>query len=133
MDWNVQNGTATVMSMSDGSASVYLSGGGGYIGGKGIIGVRVAAQKAVEEARAVRLPAQPTTSFPLPESHEVIFYLLTDGGVYTLRTNEQELKVAVHPLRKLVDAMQSVITQFRIWKAAAKSKADEANADPKPN
>src|SRR6516225_870477 len=30
MDWGVPNGTATVMALSDGSASIYLSGGGGY-------------------------------------------------------------------------------------------------------
>jgi hypothetical protein len=35
MDWGVKNGTATIVAMSDGSASVYFSSGGGYIGGGG--------------------------------------------------------------------------------------------------
>ncbi|HEX6495514.1 MAG TPA: hypothetical protein VF018_08530, partial [Acidobacteriaceae bacterium] len=33
MDWNVSNGTATVLAAADGTASVYLSSGGGFLGG----------------------------------------------------------------------------------------------------
>lgn len=33
MDWGVTNGTATVVAISDGTASIYLSSGGGSIGG----------------------------------------------------------------------------------------------------
>jgi hypothetical protein len=53
MDWGINNGTATVVAMSDGSASVYLSSGGGYIGGKGQEPIRLATEKAVEVARTV--------------------------------------------------------------------------------
>jgi hypothetical protein len=115
MDWGVQKGTASVVAMSDGSASVYLSSGGGYIGGIGQEPIRRAAQKAVEVARAVRLPSQPTTDYPLPEQHGVFFYFLTDAGVFVLRTSEQELNSSRHPLRELGDAMQRVITEYRLW------------------
>jgi hypothetical protein len=128
MDWALPNGTATVMSMIDGSASVYLSSGGGFIGGQGIETVRAAAQRAVAEARLVQRPKKPTTDFVLPSEHGVIFYLLTDAGVFSLRATEGELRSAEHPLRKLGDAMQSVIVHFREWKAGAK-----ASARPKPN
>ena len=33
MDWNVTNGTATVLAGAEGTASIYLSSGGGFIGG----------------------------------------------------------------------------------------------------
>lgn len=33
MDWHVPNGTFTVLAAWDGTASIYLSNGGGYIGG----------------------------------------------------------------------------------------------------
>ena len=115
MDWGVNNGTATVVAASDGSASVYFSGGGGYIGGKGQEPIRLAAQKAVEVARAVQLPSQPTTDFPLPETGGVFFYFLTDAGVFTFRTSVQELNSPSHPLRTLGDAIQGVITQYRMW------------------
>jgi hypothetical protein len=115
MDWGVNNGTATVIAASDGSASVYFSGGGGYIGGKGQEPIRAAAQRAVEVARTVHLPSQPTMDFPLPETHGVFFYLLTDAGVFVLRASVQGLNSPTHPLRKIGDAMQEVITQYRLW------------------
>jgi hypothetical protein len=116
MDWGVENGTATVVAMSDGSASVYFSSGGGWMGGKGIEPVRLAAQKAVEIARVVELPRDPTTNYPLPETHGVYFYFLTDAGVFICRTTEQDLNSRSHPLRQTGDAMQQVISQFRLWK-----------------
>ena len=115
MDWGMQGGTATVVALSDGSASVYFSTGGGYIGGKGQEPIRMAAQKAVEIAKLVELPAQPTTTFPLPERHGVFFYLLSDAGVFMFRTSEQELSSRQHPLGELGDSMQGVITQYRLW------------------
>jgi hypothetical protein len=138
MDWGVRNSAATVVAtvvaMSDGSASVYFSSGGGYLGGKGQEPVRIAAQKAVETARAVQLPAQPTTSYPLPEGHGVFFYLLTDAGVFMLRPSEQELNSPNHPLRKMGDAMQGVITEYRLWDERRKaSSSDGENTVGKPN
>lgn len=115
MDWGMQGGTATVVALSDGSASVYFSTGGGYLGGKGQEPIRLAAQKAVEIAKLVQLPAQSTATFPLPEQHGVFFYLLSDAGVFMLRASEQELSSRQHPLRDLGDSMQGVITQYRLW------------------
>lgn len=121
MDWGVQKGTATVVAMSDGSASVYFSSGGGYIGGHGQESIRKAAQNAVEVARSVEPSPSPITSYPLPEQHGVLFYLLTDAGVFKLSTSEHELNSTSHPLRKLGDAMQGVITQYRLWDQRRKS------------
>jgi len=115
MDWGVQRGTATVVASSDGSASVYFSFGGGYIGGRGQEPIRRAAQRAVEVAAGVQPLAHPTTAFPLPERGGVIFYLLTDSGVFSASTTEHDLNSTSHPLRKLGDAMQDVITQYRLW------------------
>jgi len=123
MDWGLQKGTATVLAMSDGSASVYFSTGGGYIGGKGQEPIRIAAERAIEAAKLVRLPQSPTTAFPIPEQHGVFFYFLTDAGVFMFRTSEQELNTNGHPLRKLGDSMQGVITQYRLWDERQKSES----------
>jgi len=123
MDWGVHTGTATVVAMSDGSASVYLSSGGGFIGGKGQDSIRQAAQKAVDIARSVQLPPEPTTDYPLPEQHGVFFYFLTDAGVFALRTSEKDVQSPGHPLRQLGDGMQAVITEYRLWDSRKKSQA----------
>ena len=115
MDWGVNNGIATVVAASDGSASVYFSSGGGYIGGIGQEPIRLAAQRAVDVARTVQLPPQPATDFPLPETGGVFFYFLTDAGVFTFQTSVSELNSPADPLRKIGDAMQEVITQYRLW------------------
>jgi hypothetical protein len=123
MDWGVGNGTATVLALSDGSASVYFSSGGGYLGGIGQEPIRDAAKKAVDVARSVQLPEQPTSSFSLPERHGVFFYFLTDAGVFVFRTSEQELNSSSRPLRKVGDAMQGVITEYRLWDERTKAGA----------
>ena len=66
---------ATVMSKSDGSASLYLSSGGGYKGGRGIETVQTAAQRAVAQARLIELPKFTTSDFLLAAVHGVNFYL----------------------------------------------------------
>jgi hypothetical protein len=114
MDWGVSSGTATVMALSDGSASIYLSGGGGYLGGQNQESVRNAALHAIEVAREYPSQMQKTTDYILPATGEIIFHLLTDSGVLTASEKENELRNPGHPLSKLGNAMQNVVTQYRI-------------------
>jgi hypothetical protein len=119
MDWGIENGTATVMALSDGSASIYMSSGGGYIGGQKEEAIRSAAVLAVRIAGEFQEQMLPTTDYILPTSGEVIFYNLTDAGVFTVSGKEAELRAPGHPLAKLGNAMQNIITQYRIledWK-----------------
>ncbi len=114
MDWGVPSGTATVMALSDGSASIYLSGGGGYLGGQNQESVRTAALNAIEIAREYPSQMHKTTDYILPATGEIIFYLLTDAGVLTASEKEIELRAPAHPLARLGNAMQNVVTQYRI-------------------
>jgi hypothetical protein len=119
MDWGVTNGTATVMALSDGSASIYLSGGGGYLGGQTKEPIRAAAHLAVATAAEFQPQMKATTDYVLPASGEVIFYILTDSGVFSASGKEEELREPGHPLGKLGNAMQNIVTQYRIledWK-----------------
>jgi hypothetical protein len=81
MDWGVGNGTATVVAISDGTASVYL---------------------------------RATDAYPLPQKGQVTFYALTDTGVFTASATQDELSSHSHPLSKLGDAAQNIITQYRL-------------------
>jgi hypothetical protein len=112
MDWGVVNGCATVVAFSDGNASLYLSGGGGAIGGKGVESIRNAAQRAVIAAAAVQPQTQIAPAFPLPKTGEVSFYLLTDSGVFTSAATVEEMGHG-HPLAKVGGAMQQIIAGFR--------------------
>lgn len=113
MDWGVTKGLATTVALSDGTASIYLSSGGGYIGGQAQDSIRKAAQTAVEIAAEFQPQMQATSTYPFPKQGEVIFYVLTDAGVFTGSVPEQELRTHHHPLWKLGDAAQAIITQYR--------------------
>jgi hypothetical protein len=114
MDWGLPHGSATVVALSDGNASVYLSNGGGYIGGQSHDTIRKAAQKTVVVANEVEPQMHATTSYPLPRPGEVAFYALTDSGVFTASALEDDLKNGHSPLSKLANAAQEVITQYRL-------------------
>ncbi|MBZ5655924.1 MAG: hypothetical protein LAO56_11700 [Acidobacteriia bacterium] len=115
MDWGIDAGTVTVVAMSDGSASIYLSSGGGSIGGIGQEPIRNAAKRAVTLAGEVQERMTEAKAFPLPATRQVHFYALTDAGVYTAGTSEAELRTGQSPFSKLGDAMQGIITEYRIF------------------
>ena len=113
MDWAIGNATATIVAYSDGNASVYLSSGGGFLGGIGKEPIRNAAKNAVAIANASKNSATLTTTYPMPEQGEVIFYLLTDEGVRTARASETELRSHQHAFSRLGDAAQAIVTAYR--------------------
>jgi hypothetical protein len=115
MDWGVPAGTATVAAYSDGTASIYLSGGGGYIGGgQSHESIRNAAMKTVEIAGELKSLMQPTTTYPLPQRGQVTFYVRTDAGVLTATASEDDLRSHRSPLYKLGDSAQTIITEYRL-------------------
>ena len=114
MDWGVTEGTVTVVAFSDGNASVYLSSGGGFIGGASHESIRKAAQRMVAIAAECQPQTHATTTYPLPQRAQVIFYLLTDSGAFTANAPQEELSSHHHSLAKLGDAGQEIITQYRL-------------------
>src|SRR5579863_8153750 len=54
------NGTATIVALADGTASMYYSGGGGFLGGIGVPSIRAAAINAVKSARSALMLLRPT-------------------------------------------------------------------------
>jgi hypothetical protein len=115
MDWGIAAGTATVVAVADGNASVYLSSGGGFIGGgQSHDSIRTAAKKTVELASEVQPLMRLTTTYPLPQRGYVTFYVLTDAGVFTATASEDEMKTHKSPLYKLGDSAQTIITEYRM-------------------
>jgi hypothetical protein len=119
MDWGVANGSATVVAIADGTASIYLSSGGGFIGGgQSHESIGQAAIRAVSIAAEFQPEMRHVTSYPLPASAEVCFYVLTDAGVFSASASEKELSAHRNRLYKLGDALQQVITQYRTIQSA---------------
>jgi hypothetical protein len=114
MDWGLETGSATVVALSDGTASVYLSTGGGSIGGgQSHEAIRNGAANAVRIAAGFQPSMRPATGYPLPSLDEVTFYVLTDTGVFSESAPAKDLSSDQHALSPLGDAMQEIISQYR--------------------
>lgn len=114
MDWGVNAGTATVVAVADGTVSIYLSSGGGSIGGgQSHATIRDAGRRFLGLAKDSLSKMEKTDEYPLPGKGQVYFYVRTDAGVFTARTSQQEMSSHRHPLSALGDAAQEIITQYR--------------------
>lgn len=119
MDWGLTEGSATVVAIGDGTASIYLSSGGGSIGGgQSHDSIRQAAMHAVSVAAEFQPEMRRVADYPLPGAHEVVFYVLTDTGVYSANVPEKELSAHTHRLSRLGDVLQQIITQYRVIQTA---------------
>jgi hypothetical protein len=115
MDWTAKSGVATVVAISDGSASIYYSRGGGSIGGGyGRPAIRNAALHAVSIASKFLDYMHLTDNFPLPESGGVIFYIVTERGVFMAKASVELVSTNRHPLSELGNSMQTIITEYRM-------------------
>jgi hypothetical protein len=106
-------GTATVVALGDGSASLYTSSGGGVIGAGRHERVARAALSFIETADGLGTGADPTTDPPLPRAHEVRFHWLTRRGIRTAVAREVGLKSGTSALAPLHGAGQCLIDEIR--------------------
>jgi hypothetical protein len=107
MEMAFPSGVATLVSVDDGTASLYTSTGGGVLGG---YSAREQAKQFVAEAEKHLAGMKPTKSFPYPEVGRVKFYVLTREGVYSAEADEEELVSGRHALSPLFFAGNEVLT-----------------------
>ncbi len=114
-DWDIGDVTATVMSMRDGTASLYTTSTFGIIGGQGHENVRIAAGRYVKLAEQYIKYGKAVTEFTYPKSGQVYFYILTYEGVRRLCVgNEVAIKQGSDPTFPLFAAAQNVLTNLRL-------------------
>ena len=114
METGFPEGSFTLVALSDGNASIYLSSGGGSLGGGSYDTIRKAAQAMVTLAAKFQPQAIATREFPLPKNGQTIFYLLTDKGVFTTNAPEQDLGDERHPWSPLFHAGHDLIGEYRL-------------------
>jgi len=105
------SGVVTLISLRDGTASVYTNTGGGIFGG---YSARNEAKRFVGEAEKHVASMKPTKSFPYPEPRRMKFYILTRAGVLTAEADEKELVSGQHTLSPLFIAGNEVLTGLRM-------------------
>ncbi|HEX6182706.1 MAG TPA: hypothetical protein VFZ44_02265 [Pyrinomonadaceae bacterium] len=117
MDVTFPSGTATLVSLRDGTASLYTTGGGGVLGG---YVAREQAKEFVVAAEKHLGQMRPTEAFPYPANGRVKFYVLTRDGVLTGEAGLSEMGERKHKLWTLYYAADQVLTQLRL--ASEKNK-----------
>lgn len=111
MDMAMRGGVATLVSVRDGTASLYTTGGGGVLGG---YAARDEAKAFVAAAEKHTASMRPTNTFPYPEPGRVKFYVLTRDGVLTAEAEMQELEEQRHELSPLFYSANEVLTRLRL-------------------
>lgn len=110
MEMALPAGVGTVVSVRDGTASLYTNTGGGVLGGHS---AREQAKQFVAEAAKHLARMKPVKTFPYPEVGRVRFYALTQDGVFTAEAGEEELMTERHALSTLFRAGHEVLAGLR--------------------
>lgn len=114
MEMDIDGETATIVTFVSGDASLYLSTGGGVIGGGGHEPVRQAVAEFVREAGQSRALLSSTDEFPRPSPEQTRFYVLTPDGPLTAERATDALGEQKDDLSPLFYAGQAVLTQLRL-------------------
>ncbi|MFM7850553.1 MAG: hypothetical protein ACKO96_01235 [Flammeovirgaceae bacterium] len=109
-----EDGTATLVSIIDGNASMYLSSGGGVIGGFAHETVRKASIDFVNMGQDYFTKMSPVDSFPLPKGDNVRFYILTNKGKYSVEEKFEKIENEKSDWLQLFYEGNKVITELRM-------------------
>jgi hypothetical protein len=113
MDWSIGEHIATLVSLSDGTASLYTTSTFGIIGGAGHTSVRTAAQRFVKASDRYLSDTTATTSHPYPRKDKIRFYLITFGGLRTVETEAASVYSGSGKFSQLFGEGQAVLTELR--------------------
>ena|ERR1700687_4018831 len=115
MDFAVDATWVTLVAILDGTTSMYIGSGGGFIGAGGRDTVRKANKQFLAAAERFVGSFEKTTAFPTADRGKVRFYVLKADGVYASgEVDEKELVERRSDLAPLYIAAQDVITQIRL-------------------
>ncbi len=114
MDWPVGSGMATLFVLADGTASLYLTSGGGVIGGQAHLAVREAGLRFLDTLEPLlQLFQRDPASAPLPPADLTDLRALTTEGRMVGRAPTQLLGAGRSPLSPAFHAAQAVIAELR--------------------
>ncbi|MDH5181699.1 MAG: hypothetical protein OEZ39_17005 [Gammaproteobacteria bacterium] len=114
----------TLLVLAEGTVSLYLSNGGGIIGGGEHDSVREVAGHFLSAAQAFYTHAKPVTDFPVPADGEVRFYFLTYNGVQLYSGQEEVFGNDQDDLSQLFYIAHGVISELRMLETDPESVAD---------
>jgi hypothetical protein len=113
MDWEMGGATATTVAYQTGDASLYLSSGGGVIGGGQHQNVNSASKQFVSLAQTFLDKTAKTEKTSLPTTNEIKFYFLTNKGVYVGQEQIKNFENNSSVWQKLFEEGNNVLSELR--------------------
>lgn len=113
MDTTYPNGTATLVAFADGSVSLYLSSGGGVIGGHAHEQVATAGRQLVAVAQTHLADFATGTPDELPPPGWTVITARTRTGSLSTTAPEDDFGHGRHPASIVFHAAHAVITELR--------------------
>jgi hypothetical protein len=107
-------GSATLVSLADGTTSLYYSTGGGLLGSSEYTPVAEASKALVAEAEHQLQQMSLNDEYPLPKVGRVRFTLLTYAGVFAGEAAEKTLASGEHKFSSLFFKAQATLEQLRL-------------------
>jgi hypothetical protein len=107
-------GSATLVSLADGTTSLYYSTGGGMLGSGEYTPVSEASKALVSQAENHLNFVSSGTEFPLPAVGQVRFIILTYSGLLTSEATEGTLATGKHLLSPLYLTAHETLEQLRL-------------------
>ena len=114
MDWDLGDGTATLVSFVTGDASLYLSSGGGYIGGGGHPSVNKALNDFIKKSESYLDKTTLTESTPLPAKNGLTFYFLTNKGKFKATEQMENIESEKSQWLDLFNCANILIKEIRV-------------------
>lgn len=113
MEMGLADGTVTIIGLADGSASVYTSSGLAYIGGGQHQSLNAASRRMVAAVREVQPVMHHTQERWLPQRGRIVFYALTDSGIFTATAPETGFPDPNQPMAKLYTLGEQLVAEYR--------------------
>lgn len=115
VDMGFPKGSATLVGLSDGTGSMYFSGGGGVIGGHAHPPAHQAAVVLATTVGAMRAHLKEGSAAPLPGDGHWRFYLVGPAGVrLSEEIDAKAMESTSHPMHAAFAAAHGLITQLRL-------------------
>lgn len=114
MDWDLGDGIMTLITFRTGDASMYLSSGGGVIGGGQHENVRIAVDNYLNTAERFLNSTEQVDHLNLPTTNSVNFYFLTTNGRFLTTEVIDNFENESSKIYGLFNEANNVITELRM-------------------
>jgi hypothetical protein len=114
LDMSFPTGWASLVTLADGTTSLYTSAGGGVIGGGAHQRVATASARFLRLVEAELTRFEPTDNLDPPEPGQARYLVLTYDGIRAAGGSSETLASGADPLSPIFAAGQHLITELRL-------------------